>query len=188
MALLNLTARCDGISMLLFQSPTTVLKKIGRAFHPPQSLLRYTTAPFVHPLRHAHPPLSILIAQQPTPPNIHHIRDGRIRDNPAHIQDMSQCRHIPRIARGLLEWRRQIRVQRRARREAPRGGRDLGGVRADGARQGRSPARRGDVDAADLGEADGQVELLPFPPELVEPGVVQVEERVAGGGDGVEEL
>ena len=101
---------------------------------------------------------------------------------------MIQCRHIPRIARGLLERRRQIRVQRRARREAPRGGRDLGGVRAGGVRPGRCAARRGDVDAADLGEADGQVELLPFPPELVEPGVVQVEEWVAGGGDGVEEL
>jgi len=101
---------------------------------------------------------------------------------------MIQCRHIPRIARGPLERRRQIRVQRRARREAPRGGRDLGVVRADGARRGRGPARRGDIGAEDFGEADRQVERLPIPPELVEPSVVQVEERVAGGGDGVEEL
>jgi len=145
--------------------------------------LRYQ---YVHLLKYAHPQgtLSILIAQQPTPPNIHHIRDRHIRDNPAHIQHMIQCCHIPRIARGLLERRRQIRVRRITRREAPRVRGHLGRVRADGARSRRGAARWGDVDTADL----GQVERLPFPPEFIEPGVVQVEEWVAGGGHGVEEL
>lgn len=125
----------------------------------------------------------ILVAEQ-RPANVHDIPNGGIRNDTKHIQLMRQGGDVARVALGQGRTRRWNQSVERGK-GFQCGEEDGQTSRVD---VGRHKERVGHIRAADVAQAGGQVASLPVPPELVQPGVVEVEEGIARAGDAVEHL
>ena len=95
---------------------------------------------------------------------------------------MRQRRRVPRVSlrQRAPRWRHQ-RIRRRERLQKRENHRPPPNRHR---RQDRA-ARRREIRATNIAQPGREIQLLPIPEELVQPGMMQVEEGIAGGGNRV---